>query len=46
MRGASPRELMAEMMGKKTGLCKGKATFFHVYTIKHKFYGGHAIVGA
>jgi len=46
LRGASPYELMAEIMGKKTGLCKGKGNYGHTYMPKKNFYGGHAMIGA
>lgn len=44
--GMSTRSIMAEMMGKATGCCKGKGGSMHLADINVKFWGGHAIVGA
>ncbi|KAF7682697.1 Pyruvate dehydrogenase E1 component subunit alpha, mitochondrial [Astathelohania contejeani] len=42
--GSSIYQIMAEMFGRKTGMCKGKGGSMHLYN--EKFYGGHGIVGA
>lgn len=43
--GATPREIMAELYGKGTGLVKGKGGSMHLFDIKNDFYGGYGIVG-
>ena len=44
--GMAPRSIMAEMLGKVTGCCKGKGGSMHLADVNLKFWGGHAIVGA
>ncbi len=44
--GMEPKVILAEMLGKFTGCCKGKGGSMHLADIKLKFWGGHAIVGA
>lgn len=44
-RGIDPRPLMAEMMGKKTGVSGGKGGSMHLASRDHNFWGGYAIVG-
>lgn len=45
-RGATARECMAELFGKKTGCSKGKGGSMHFFKVEKHFWGGHAIVGA
>lgn len=45
-KGMSANECMAELYGKATGCSKGKGGSMHFFSVEHKFYGGHGIVGA
>lgn len=45
-KGVSPNACMAELYGKATGCSKGKGGSMHFFSVEHKFYGGHGIVGA
>ncbi len=44
-RGIDAKPLMAEMMGKKTGVSGGKGGSMHLASRDHNFWGGYAIVG-
>jgi pyruvate dehydrogenase E1 component alpha subunit len=44
-RGSDPGRVMAELFGRKTGLCKGKGGSMHLVDVERKFMGGYAIVG-
>jgi pyruvate dehydrogenase E1 component alpha subunit len=44
-RGLDAKPLMAEMMGKKTGVSGGKGGSMHLASREHNFWGGYAIVG-
>lgn len=43
--GADPKEVMAELFGKETGSSKGRGGSMHIFDVKHRFYGGYALVG-
>jgi pyruvate dehydrogenase E1 component alpha subunit len=43
--GADPKEIMAELYGKETGVSKGRGGSMHIFDVKHRFMGGYALVG-
>ena len=43
--GADPKEVMAELYGKETGVSKGRGGSMHIFDVKHHFMGGYALVG-
>ncbi|MCI0521805.1 MAG: pyruvate dehydrogenase (acetyl-transferring) E1 component subunit alpha [Chloroflexi bacterium] len=44
--GLAPRAIIAELLGKATGVSKGKGGSMHFADVSKNFWGGHAIVGA
>ena len=45
-RGVSPKEAMAELYGKATGIVGGKGGSMHFFYKENNYYGGNGIVGA
>jgi pyruvate dehydrogenase E1 component alpha subunit len=44
--GIPINQVMAELMGKATGISKGRGGSMHMADVTRNFWGGHAIVGA
>src|SRR6187551_3989289 len=44
-KGASPERVMAELMGRDTGLCRGLGGSMHVVDAEHGFLGATGVVG-
>lgn len=44
--GISARAIVAELLGKATGMSKGKGGSMHMADVEKHFWGGHAVVGA
>lgn len=44
--GIPANNVMAELLGKATGVSKGKGGSMHMADVSKNFFGGHAIVGA
>ncbi|MGH2536929.1 MAG: pyruvate dehydrogenase (acetyl-transferring) E1 component subunit alpha [Candidatus Promineifilaceae bacterium] len=44
--GIDVKAIMAELMGKSTGVSKGKGGSMHMADVERNFWGGYAVVGA
>jgi len=44
--GIPARQVLAELLGKATGVSKGKGGSMHMADVTRNYWGGHAIVGA
>lgn len=44
--GLDPKAIMAELTGRAAGVARGKGGSMHMFSVPHRFYGGHGIVGA
>ena len=44
--GISAKQVMAELLGKATGISKGKGGSMHMADAEKNYWGGHAVVGA
>ncbi|MDX9754609.1 MAG: pyruvate dehydrogenase (acetyl-transferring) E1 component subunit alpha [bacterium] len=45
VRGSDPMACAAELVGRETGLVRGKGGSMHFFDVENGFYGGHGIVG-
>ncbi len=45
VRGIPPRQVMAELFGRRDGVCKGMGGSMHLFDRERRFMGGYAIVG-
>ena len=45
VRGIPPRQVMAELFGRRDGICKGMGGSMHLFDRERRFMGGYAIVG-
>lgn len=45
-KGSNPKAMMAELLGRQTGLCKGKGGSMHLSDTRLNFLGANAIVAA
>ncbi len=45
VRGIPPRQVMAELFGRRDGICKGMGGSMHLFDQERRFMGGYAIVG-
>lgn len=45
VRGIPPRLVMAELFGRKDGICRGMGGSMHLFDRERRFMGGYAIVG-
>lgn len=43
--GSDPKALMAELLGKATGISKGKGGSMHFADVSRNYWGGYAVVG-
>src|SRR5258708_30705218 len=46
MRGVDPGRLMAQLMGKETGLSRGKDSFLHGGDLEHLVFGSTSMLGS
>jgi len=45
-KGVDPKAMMAELFGRRTGVCKGKGGSMHIADMDHGMLGANGIVGA